>query len=85
MASCVFKSIQACTTKIYKKKYIASSAGAGFIQPWAACIFGIVDSAACYAMCELTVKLKIDDAFTVFGLHWTSGVLGVILTGFFFF
>ncbi len=56
---------------------------AGFIQPWAAVLIGLVCAFVCYGAIQYRVKLKWDDALDVWGCHGVGGVLGVILTGVF--
>jgi len=54
---------------------------AGFVQPWAAFIIGVIASLACYACCEFRRKFEIDDALDVWGVHGMGGFIGTILLG----
>jgi Amt family ammonium transporter len=54
---------------------------AGFIQPWAAFIIGVVAAFLCYACCELRKKFGFDDALDVWGVHGMGGFVGTILIG----
>jgi len=56
---------------------------AGFIQPWAAAIFGLLAAFCCYAAVQFRAKMGWDDALDVWGCHGVGGALGVILTGVF--
>lgn len=54
---------------------------AGFIQPWAAFIIGVLAAFLCYACCELRKKFGFDDALDVWGVHGMGGFVGTILIG----
>jgi len=54
---------------------------AGFVQPWAAFVIGILASVFCYGCCELVRVLGWDDALDVWGVHGMGGALGSILLG----
>jgi len=54
---------------------------AGFIQPWAAFVIGVLSSVCCYACCEARKKFSIDDALDVWGVHGMGGFIGTILLG----
>lgn len=57
---------------------------AGFVEPWAAIVMGLVVSPICYgAISMLKQKLGYDDALDAFGCHAVGGVVGGILTGLF--
>ena len=56
---------------------------AGYVQPWAAAIIGVVSAFLCYSAIQLRIKLNWDDALDVWGCHGVGGTLGVILTGVF--
>lgn len=57
---------------------------AGFVEPWAALVMGLVVSPICYvAVSKLKAKLGYDDALDAFGLHCIGGITGGILTGVF--
>lgn len=54
---------------------------AGFVQPWAAFLIGVIASVSCYACCEFRRKFEIDDALDVWGVHGMGGFIGTILLG----
>ena len=56
---------------------------AGYVQPWAAAVIGILSAFVCYAAIQLRIKLNWDDALDVWGCHGVGGTLGVIMTGVF--
>jgi ammonium transporter, Amt family len=56
---------------------------AGYIQPWAAAIIGLLSSVVCYLAIQFRGKMGWDDALDVWGVHGVGGVLGTILTGVF--
>jgi Amt family ammonium transporter len=57
--------------------------GAGYVQPWAAAVIGVLAAFVCYAAIQLRIKWGWDDALDVWGCHGVGGLLGVILTGVF--
>lgn len=56
---------------------------AGFVQPWAAVVIGLLSGAICYWAVQLRIKLDWDDALDVWGVHGVGGILGSILVGVF--
>lgn len=56
---------------------------AGFVQPGAAIILGLVAGVVCYGAILLKAKLKYDDSLDAFGVHGVGGTTGAILTGIF--
>lgn len=57
---------------------------AGFVEPWAAIVMGIIVSPCCYfAISFLKKKIGYDDALDAFGCHSIGGIVGGILTGLF--
>nr|WP_085931005.1 ammonium transporter [Desulfosporosinus sp. OT] len=56
---------------------------AGYVQPWAAVIIGILSSVVCYMAVQVRIKLDWDDALDVWGVHGVGGILGSILVGVF--
>lgn len=57
---------------------------AGFVEPWAAIIMGLLVSPVCYfAISFCKAKIGYDDALDAFGCHCVGGILGGILTGIF--
>lgn len=58
--------------------------GAGFVEPWAAIVMGLIVSPVCYfAISKLKAKFGYDDALDAFGCHGVGGLLGGVLTGLF--
>jgi len=56
---------------------------AGFVQPGAAIILGLVAGVVCYGGVLLKAKLKYDDSLDAFGVHGVGGTTGALLTGVF--
>ena len=57
---------------------------AGFVEPWAAVLMGVIVSPICYlAIAFLKHKIGYDDALDAFGCHGIGGITGGILTGLF--
>ncbi len=57
---------------------------AGFVEPWAALIMGLIVSPICYfAISFCKAKIGYDDALDAFGCHCVGGIVGGILTGIF--
>jgi Amt family ammonium transporter len=57
---------------------------AGFVEPWAAVVMGLIVSPICYfAISFLKHKLGYDDALDAFGCHAIGGITGGLLTGLF--
>ena len=62
---------------------VAITPAAGFVGPMPAVIIGIVAGAICYGAIELLLKLKVDDALAVWGVHGMGGTWGALATGIF--
>ena len=56
---------------------------AGFVQPGAALILGVVAGLVCYGGVMMKAKLKYDDSLDAFGVHGIGGTTGALLTGVF--
>jgi Amt family ammonium transporter len=56
---------------------------AGFVQPWAAVVIGLLAGSVCYYAVQMRIKLDWDDALDVWGVHGVGGMLGSILVGVF--
>jgi Amt family ammonium transporter len=57
---------------------------AGFVQPMAAIIMGLLAGVVCYLACSvIKSKFGYDDSLDAFGVHGVGGTLGAILTGVF--
>ena len=63
---------------------VAITPAAGFVEPWAAIIMGLVVSPVCYfAISSLKRRIGYDDALDAFGCHTIGGIVGGLLTGLF--
>lgn len=63
---------------------VAITPAAGFVEPWAAIVMGLLVSPVCYfAISHLKRAFGYDDALDAFGCHCVGGILGGILTGIF--
>ncbi len=56
---------------------------AGFVEPWAAGVIGLLAAIICYYAVQFRIKRDWDDALDVWGVHGVGGGLGIILTGVF--
>ena len=56
---------------------------AGYVQPWAAAVIGIITAFVCYGAILLRSRMGWDDALDVWGVHGVGGALGTILVGVF--
>lgn len=56
---------------------------AGYVQPWAAFVIGILAAVVCYLAVQLRVLKDWDDALDVWGVHGVGGILGSVLVGVF--
>ena len=56
---------------------------AGFVQPGAALLMGVMAGLVCYGGILLKAKLKYDDSLDAFGVHGIGGTFGAIMTGVF--
>lgn len=57
---------------------------AGFVEPWAAIVMGLIVSPICYwAISFAKKRFGYDDALDAFGCHAVGGVVGGVLTGIF--
>ena len=62
---------------------VAITPAAGFVGPMPALIIGAGAGVFCYAMVKLLLKLRVDDALAVFGVHGIGGMWGALATGLF--
>ena len=62
---------------------VAITPAAGFVGPMPALIIGLGAGVFCYGMVKLLLKLKVDDALAVFGVHGIGGIWGALATGLF--
>ena len=57
---------------------------AGFVEPWAAIVMGLIVSPICsFAISRAKKAIGYDDALDAFGCHCVGGIVGGILTGVF--
>jgi Amt family ammonium transporter len=63
---------------------VAITPAAGFVEPKAAFVIGLVSGPVCYAG-AVWIKnwFKYDDSLDAFGVHGVGGMLGALLTGVF--
>jgi ammonium transporter, Amt family len=54
---------------------------AGFVQPLAALLIGLVAGFVCFQAVALKDRLGYDDSLDVVGVHMVGGAIGVLLTG----
>ena len=54
---------------------------AGFVEPRAAMVIGVLAGVACYGGVMLKSRLGYDDALDAFGVHGVGGAAGALLTG----
>lgn len=62
---------------------VAITPAAGYVQPGAALIFGIVAAGACFYAVKFRIARGWDDALDVWGCHGVGGIVGSLLTGVF--
>ena len=62
---------------------VAITPAAGFVGPMPALIIGLGAGVFCYSMVKLLLKLRVDDALAVFGVHGIGGIWGALATGLF--
>ena len=62
---------------------VAITPAAGFVGPMPAILIGLGAGAFCYGAVELLVRLRVDDALAVWGVHGIGGTWGALATGLF--
>jgi Amt family ammonium transporter len=62
---------------------VAITAGCSVVQPWAACIIGIVAGFVYYGFSKFLIKMRIDDAVDAVPVHFACGLWGCIAVGLF--
>lgn len=63
---------------------VAITPGAGFVEPWAAIVMGLITAPCCFfAISYAKRRIGYDDALDAFGCHSVGGVMGGLLTGVF--
>ncbi len=62
---------------------VAITPAAGYVEPWAALVIGILASVGCFYAVKFRMKMRWDDALDVWGCHGVGGIIGSVLTGVF--
>jgi len=62
---------------------VAITPAAGFVEPWAAIVIGLIAGWLCYKACSWKNRLGYDDALDVVGVHGVGGTWGAVATGIF--
>ncbi|MFO0548222.1 MAG: ammonium transporter [Polyangiaceae bacterium] len=62
---------------------VAITPAAGFVDPWAAFVIGLLAGIACFYAVLLKYRLGYDDSLDAFGVHGVGGLVGALLTGVF--
>ncbi len=62
---------------------VAITPAAGFVDPWAALVIGLLAGAVCFLAVLAKYRLGYDDSLDAFGVHGVGGLLGAVLTGVF--
>ncbi|MFA6992373.1 MAG: ammonium transporter [Candidatus Gracilibacteria bacterium] len=62
---------------------VAITPAAGYVEPWAALLIGIIATVVCFYAVKFRIKMQWDDALDVWGVHGMGGITGSILTGVF--
>jgi Amt family ammonium transporter len=62
---------------------VAITPAAGYVEPWAALVIGIIASFACFFAVKFRMRMGWDDALDVWGCHGVGGIVGSMLTGVF--
>jgi ammonium transporter, Amt family len=62
---------------------VAITPAAGFVDPWAALVIGVLSGLGCFFAVLAKYRLGYDDSLDAFGIHGVGGLLGALLTGVF--
>ncbi len=62
---------------------VAITPAAGFVDPWAAIVIGLISGAVCYVAVLQKERFRYDDSLDAFGVHGVGGLTGALLTGVF--
>jgi Amt family ammonium transporter len=62
---------------------VAITPAAGFVEPGASILIGLVAGFLCYKACNWKARLGYDDALDVVGVHGVGGTWGALATGLF--
>jgi Amt family ammonium transporter len=60
---------------------VAITPAAGFVDPWAALLIGVLSGLGCFFAVLAKYRLGYDDSLDAFGIHGVGGLLGALLTG----
>ena len=62
---------------------VAITAGCSVVQPWAACVIGIIGGGVYILGSNALIKLRIDDAVDAIPVHGANGIWGCLAVGLF--
>jgi Amt family ammonium transporter len=62
---------------------VAVTPAAGYVQPWAAILMGMIATIAVYFVLRWRSRSRLDESLDAFSCHGIGGVVGAILTGVF--
>tara|TARA_B100000315_G_scaffold243104_1_gene266101 strand:- start:90 stop:1304 length:1215 start_codon:yes stop_codon:yes gene_type:complete len=62
---------------------VAITPASGYVGPMPALLIGLGAGVFCYGAIQLLIKLKVDDALSVWGVHGVGGTWGALATGLF--
>lgn len=62
---------------------VAITPASGFVGPMPAIVIGLAAGVFCYGAIQVLIKLKVDDALSVWGVHGIGGTWGALATGLF--
>ncbi len=62
---------------------VAITPAAGYVQPWAAFLIGVIVDFAVYPVLKWRARSNIDESLDAFACHGIGGITGTILTGVF--
>ena len=62
---------------------VAITPAAGFVEPWAAIVIGLMSGGICYGAVVAKSRIGYDDSLDAFGIHGVGGFAGALLTGVF--
>ncbi len=62
---------------------VAITPAAGFVGPMPSILIGLVSGILCYLAAGLLVRMSLDDALSVWGVHGIGGTWGALATGLF--
>jgi Amt family ammonium transporter len=62
---------------------VAITPGCGYVDTWAALLFGVFVSPFCFMATKLRAKIGLDDTLDVWAVHGVGGAVGAFMTGLF--